>query len=89
MFLAAQAGSLASRGIVAPRLLHHPAARFEHTHLTGNLVIERHFGEPERVQILDFGLGSKLPDAFQPHRYVRIAAELALFHVAFGDVKIL
>ncbi len=58
-------------------------------HLPLDLVIQRHLQEPERIEILHFGLGAELLRALQPHADVGVAAQMALFHVASGDLHVL
>ncbi len=52
-------------------------------------MIERHFQESERVQILHLGLGAELFRAAQPDAYIGVAAQVTLFHIAGGDLDVL
>ena len=47
------------------------------------------FEKAKGIQILDFGLGAELFLAARTYAYVRIAAKVAFFHVASGDIQVL
>ena len=52
-------------------------------------MIERHLQKPERIEVLHLGLGPELLGATQTHAHVRIAAQMAFFHIAGRNLDIL
>ena len=54
-------------------------------HLPRDLVIDRLLQKPKRIQVLHFGARAEFFRAFQPHRNIGIAAQMAFFHVAGRD----
>src|SRR5579883_3005164 len=89
VLLAAHPDRLPEIHVIQPRLLHHLAARFDQLHLPLNLVLERHLQKSERIQILHLRLRPKLLRTAQPHRHIRIAAQLPLLHIAIRHADIL
>ncbi len=87
-FLLVAHGRGASTGrIEEPGLLHDAIAMRHDVDLPFYLVLERLLQKPERVQILHLRFRPERRRAGGPHRYVRVAAEAALFHVAVVDAE--
>src|SRR5450759_3920906 len=86
VFLAAHAESFVQVGVIETRLLHHAPAALDQRYLPGDLELDGLLQEAERVQVLDLGAGAERLRALEPHADVGVAAQIALLHVAGGDL---
>ena len=86
VFLAAHAERLVQIGVIEARLLHHAPAALNQRHLAGDLELDGLLQKAEGVQILDFGAGAERFGAPEPDADVGIAAQMALLHIASGNL---
>ncbi len=89
VLLAAHGHGFASLHVEQARFLGYAAAGFNQLDLPFDFMIQRHLQETEGVQVLHFRLGAEFFRAVEAHADVGVTAQMALFHVATGDVDIL
>ena len=63
------------------------SAILDQLNLTLNFVVDSRLQEPEAVQVLDFAAGAELLLTLRADGDVRVAAEVAVLHVAFRDAE--
>jgi len=86
-FLAAHGAGSSTGGIEQPCFLDNRAAIFNQVDLTPYLVFNGLLDKFEGVDIFYFGAGAQFFRSDFHDRYIGVAAETALFHVAVADVK--
>jgi len=88
LFLPPHENRAPRRRVPEPGLLVDPLAGGEDLRLPVRFVLERFRDETDRVQVLDLDAGAEGRVLREPHRHVRVAPHVPLFHVGVGHARV-